>query len=216
MGVPVIVYGKSGAGKSFSIKSFSPRDVMLCNCLGKPLPFKGSYPLSCKLLSPASILEGIRKATTEHHVKSVIIDDAGYIMTNMFMTGHRDKHAGNQFDLYNDIGDVFWQLLRSIMALPEDIIVYLMMHENTADNGECRIRTIGRLLDEKVCLEGMCTIVIHAIADTNGHRFRVQTSSEDVAKSPEGMFDSEEIPNDLKDVDQAIRSYYELNNSTIN
>lgn len=210
MGFPVIVYGKSGAGKSFSLKNFSSKDIMLCNCLGKPLPFKGKYTYTCKVLSPSTILEAIQKAYVEHAIRSMVVDDAGYIMTQMFMTGHRDKRGSNQFDLYNDIGDVFWQMMRSIMALPDDVIVYLMMHETISDSGECKIRTIGRLLEDKVCLEGMCTIVLHAVSDTNGHRFRVQAGSDDIAKSPEGMFPADEISNDLKAVDDAIRAYYDM------
>ena len=216
MGVPVIVYGKSGAGKSYSMKGFGPSEVPLCNCMGKPLPFKGRFEHTGKMLNATKILESVRKAITDYGCKSIVIDDAGYIMTAMFMTGHRDKRGGNQFDLYNDIGDSMWQLMRSIMALPEDVIVYLLMHESISDTGECRIRTIGRLLEDKVCLEGMCTIVIHAVMDENGHSFRVQASSGDVAKSPEGMFTSDTIPNNLKAVDEAIRAYYELSAASAN
>ena len=210
MGVPVIVYGKSGAGKSYSLKGFGAGEIALCNCMGKPLPFRGKFEHTARMLNAAKILESVRKAVAEFGCKSIVIDDAGYIMTDMFMTGHRDKRGGNQFELYNDIGDSMWHLIRSIMALPQDVIVYLLMHESTNDAGESRIRTIGRLLEDKVCLEGMCTIVIHAVLDENGHSFRVQASSGDVAKSPEGMFASDSIPNNLKAVDDAIRGYYEL------
>lgn len=210
MGCPVIVYGKSGAGKSFSLKNFAEDEIVLVNCVGKPLPFKGKFDKTCKSAGAADIYALIKRCNEQYGIKTFVVDDAGYIMTNLFMAGHRAKSGGSSFELYNDIGDAYWHLFNGIAALPDDVVVYMMMHETSNDYGEVKLRTIGKLLDEKICLEGLCTIVIHAVATDNEHTFRVQAGNGDIAKSPEGMFDSTEIPNDLKMVDTKIREYYDM------
>ena len=130
-------------------------------------------------------------------LKVAVIDDAGYLMTNEFMKRHGKKGA-NQFDLYNDIADNFWSLLDSVKALPEDVIVYIIMHEDTNDYGETKLRTIGKLLNDKVCIEGMCTVVLRCVIEGDKHYFLTQGTGTDISKSPEGLFDDLKIENDLK------------------
>lgn len=143
---------------------------------------------------------------------SIVIDDAGYLITNQFMNGHSNAGKGNGvFSLYNEIGDHFWRLIQFITTkLPANKIVYLMMHEDTNDFGDIKPKTIGKLLDEKVCIEGMFTIVLRCISDNNKHLFITQSENGAVSKSPIGLFDSLEIDNDLKFVDAAVREYYEI------
>lgn len=143
---------------------------------------------------------------------SIVIDDAGYLITNQFMNGHSSAGKGNGvFTLYNEIGDRFWGLIQFITTkLPADKIVYLMMHEDTNDFGDIKPKTIGKLLDEKVCIEGMFTIVLRCISENNKHLFVTQSENGAVSKSPIAMFDSLEIDNDLKIVDAAIRDYWDL------
>ena len=144
-------------------------------------------------------------------VKTVVIDDAGYLITNMFMRGHSAKGTGNAiFGFYNDIADRFWRMIDYIYTLPQDVIVYILMHEECNDMGEYKPKTIGKILDEKVCLEGMFTIVLRCITQDGKHYFKTKTDGTDVSKSPPDMFSSELIDNDLKAVDTAIREYYEL------
>lgn len=141
-----------------------------------------------------------------------MIDDAGYLITNQFMNGHGNAGKGNGvFALYNEIGDHFWRLLQFIIGkLPADKIVYIMMHEDINDFGDIKPKTIGKLLDEKVCIEGMFTIVLRAVSSNNKHLFITQSDGGAVSKSPIGLFDTLEIDNDLKFVDAKIREYYEL------
>lgn len=143
--------------------------------------------------------------------KAAVIDDAGYLLTNTFMRGHSAPKSGSSsFDLYNDIADSFWALLRFVQNdLPEDVIVYILMHEATSDYGETKLRTIGKLLDEKVCVEGMVSIALRCMVEGDRHFFRTQSSGMDISKSPEEMFDLE-IENDLKAVDTRIREYWGL------
>ena len=177
--------------------------------LGKPLPFKSSFKFTFDTDNYNDVFTAIKKAPT----KSVVIDDATYLMTNMFMRGHAlPQSGGSVFSLYNDIGDYFWTLIRTIQKeAPADCIVYLLMHEEpSGDLGDVKLKTIGKLLDEKVCIEGLVTVALHCEYKQNEHTFRTHTSGKDVSKSPEGMFENEIIPNDLKAVDTAIRTYWNL------
>jgi len=148
--------------------------------------------------------------------KIAVIDDAGYLQTDEFMNGHSNpKKGSSSFDLFNDIGDNFWKLLMFIKTdLPKDVVVYIMMHETSNDYGETKLRTVGKLLDEKVCIEGMVTVALHCMTDGTKHFFRTQSNGSDISKSPEEMFAEIEIDNDLKSVDTAIRDYWNLNNKT--
>lgn len=208
MGIPVLVYGKSGSGKSRSLKSFKEDEIYLVNVIGKPLPFKGSFKYITNSDNIQSIMNGLAKMQ-DAGIKIAVVDDFGYIMTNMFMRGHG---AGDQFKLYNQIGDTVWNFINYVQspAVAPDAIVYLIMHEDVNEDGTNKLRTIGKLLDQKVCIEGMATVVLHAIVKGDQHVFETQSNGTGIAKSPEGMFEATEIPNDLKAVDTAIRDYWGL------
>lgn len=142
---------------------------------------------------------------------SIVIDDAGYLIVNMFMKGHSNTGSGNAvFGFYNKVGDSFWNLVEFVKSLPEHKIVYFIMHEDKNDFGDVKPKTIGKILDEKVCLEGMFTVVLRSVMESDRYVFKTQTNGLDVCKSPIGMFDASEIDNDLKIVDAAIRDYWEL------
>lgn len=207
MGISVLIYGRSGSGKSRSLKGFGEEEIFLVNVVGKPLPFPGKFRYTAKTDNYNTIRKGLSTMPT----KAAVIDDAGYLLTNTFMRGHSAPKSGSSsFDLYNDIADSFWDLLRFIQNdLPEDVIVYIIMHEATSDYGETKLRTIGKLLDEKVCVEGMVSIALRCMVEGDRHFFRTQSSGMDISKSPEEMFDLE-IENDLKAVDTRIREYWSL------
>lgn len=204
----VLIYGKSGSGKSRSLKDFAKDEILLINVEGKALPFRGSF----KYVLESDDMNKIKSWLTKMPMKTAVIDDAGYLITNMFMRGHSGgKKGAAVFDLYNELADDFWGLFKFIKDdLPKDVIVYIMMHEDTADSGLTRLKTIGKLLDDKVCLEGMVTVCLRCMSNNGKHFFRTQTDGLDISKSPEDMFPTLEIDNNLKAVDDAIREYYNL------
>lgn len=208
MGKSVLVYGKSGSGKTRSLKNFDVDEILLINVIGKDMPFKKKFRYEYRTDDYSKIKNALLKMPT----KTAVIDDAGYLQTNMFMRGHSSpKKGSSSFDLFNDIADGFWSLLRFIAEnLPDDVLVYIIMHEQTSDYGETKLRTVGKLLDEKVCIEGQVTVSIRCLSDGNRHYFRTQTDGTDISKSPEEMLPLE-MDNDLKAVDTAIREYYEFN-----
>ena len=207
MGECVFVYGKSGSGKSRSLINFGEDEIFLVNTIGKRLPFRSKFKYEIKTDDFSKIANGLRKMPT----KTAVIDDSGYLMTNAFMRGHSAPKSGSStFDLYNDIADSFWSLITvSKNELPDDVIVYMIMHEDTTDYGETKLRTIGKLLSEKVCIEGMSTVVLRCVVRDGKHLFLTQSDGSDISKSPEGMFDRE-IENDLKSVDSTIREFWGL------
>lgn len=208
MGENIIIYGKSGSGKSRSLKNFGEEEIYLINTIGKRLPFKNGF----KFVTTSDNLDVIKAGLKKMPMKTAVIDDAGYIMTNAFMRGHATpKKGSSSFDLYNDIADGFWGLLNFVKTeLPEDVLVYYLLHEDTSDYGETRLRTIGKLLNDKVCIEGMATVVLRCMTEGTAHFFRTQSDGMDISKSPEGMFEELKIENDLKAVDSRIRDYWGL------
>ena len=207
MATPVLIIGKSGSGKSTSMRNCVGNDNWnLIRVLNKPLPFKGKINGWI-----TDEYQTVMKALGQSKAKNIVLDDAGYLITNHFMKGHSSCGAGNGvFTLYNNIGDYFWQLIQFIIKLPEDKVVYVMMHEDKNDFGDIKPKTIGKLIDEKVCLEGMFTIVLRCIEESGKHLFVTQSSDGAVSKSPMGMFETLTIDNDLLLVEKAIREYYEI------
>jgi len=208
MGIPVMLIGKSGSGKSTSLMNFDEKELYLIKVLGKPLPFRKKFESTFETDDYQSILKALAKTQK----KAIVIDDAGYLITNHFMREHSAKGAGNAvFTLYNEIADKFWRLVEYVTNnLPADKIVYFMMHEDKNDVGDIKPKTIGKLLDEKVCLEGMFTIVLRCMTSDGKHYFSTKTNGADVTKAPIDMFEDEEIDNDLKAVDTTIRNFYGL------
>lgn len=209
MGIPVLIMGKSGSGKSRSMKNCVGKDFGLIRVLNKPLPFRGKIPGNV-----CSDYVKIKAAVKNPQwPKSIVIDDAGYLITGQFMDGHNTTGKGNAvFGLYNQLADDFYRLVKAIAdEAPPDRIVYVIMHEDTNEYGDIKPKTIGKLLDEKVCLEGMFTIVLRAV---KGERYAFVTQSRDgaVSKSPDDMFPEVEIDNDLLMVDSTIREYYGIGN----
>ena len=209
MGIPVLIMGKSGSGKSRSMKNCVGKDFGLIRVLNKPLPFRGKIPGNV-----CSDYVKIKAAVKNPQwPKSIVIDDAGYLITGPYMDGHNTTGKGNAvFGLYNQLADDFYRLVKAIAdEAPPDRIVYVIMHEDTNEYGDIKPKTIGKLLDEKVCLEGMFTIVLRAV---KGERYSFVTQSRDgaVSKSPDDMFPEVEIDNDLLMVDSTIREYYGIGN----
>lgn len=208
MAIICLIMGPSGSGKSCSLRNLKPDDVALINIIGKPLPFKGGNKFATLVTDD---YEKIKSAMTRTGRDIIIIDDAGYAMTNQFMRSHANVGQGNAvFMLYNQIGDNFWNLIEEARRLPGNKRVYFIMHEDMNDFGKVKPKSIGKMIDEKVCLEGMFAIVLRCMVKDGKHIFTTQSDGMDVAKSPVDMFANTIIDNDLALVDKAICEYYEI------
>lgn len=201
MGLPVLILGESGTGKSASLRNFSSEDLIVINVAKKPLPFKNKIK-NVATDDYREIIDTLKK----NDKKVIVIDDAQYLMANEFMRRAREKG----FDKFTEIAQNFWLLVDMVKSLPQDQIVYFMAHIERDQNGNEKVKTIGRLLDEKITVEGMFTIVLKTCVADGVYTFLTQNSGHDTVKSPIGMFSSYAIDNDLKYVDEKIRNYYEI------
>lgn len=215
MAIPVLVMGPSGSGKTYSLKNFKPDEVGVISVEKGRLPFKSDIKVakipkygaedenanSYGAINRAKyswLTMAIDKAKT----KSIVIDDSQYLLVNELF----DRAGEKGYDKYTQMAANFRGLIHSINEMEqEDKIVYFLHHTETGADGREKCKTIGKMLDEKLTVEGCFDIVIYC----QDHKFYTQANGQSTAKTPEDMFELE-IPNDLKAVDEAIRSYYGL------
>ena len=200
MGIPVLIIGASGSGKSTSLRNFTEGEIGLFNVSGKPLPFRGGMKFA-RIADAAKIRAQLAKGTRRCYV----IDDAQYIMSFEEMDS---KLTG--YDKWNSIGYGFIGLVRSVLDLPADTIVYFLMHSEVGDDGRLKAKTLGKLIDNHYTLEGLFPVVLMANSTKERHWFTTVNDGSTTVKAPMGMFEQAEIDNDLKAVDAAIRSYWGL------
>lgn len=205
MGQLVFILGKPGTGKSFSLRNFDKAEVGVINVQGKILPFKGGASWDITSTDDSDeITAAIKKMSQKYKV--IVVDDFQYVMANEFMRRSTEKG----YDKFTDIGRHAWDIANTVRSLPADVIVYVLCHTDTDQDGFEKLKTIGKLLDEKIFLEGMSTIVLKTHVEDGKYTFLTQNNGRDTVKSPAGMFPSYAIENDLKYVDDKIRSYYEI------
>lgn len=204
MGIPVLIEGESGSGKSASLRNFAPDQVGIFNVAGKPMPFRAKLPVVNN-----ATYDSIYKALARGKLKTYVIDDSQYLMAFEFFD--RAKETG--FNKFTDIGLNFKNLVQFVITnTAPDCIVYFLHHVETTAEGKLKAKTIGKMLDEKLTLEGLFSIVLLCEASADGHHFITQSDGYTTAKSPMEMFDKQ-IDNDLAMVDATIREYWNLGGS---
>lgn len=201
MAVLVMVYGHSGSGKSASLRNFDPEQVAVINVLGKPLPFRSSMKTYI-----TNDYGKINAAIHRTKRKSIVIDDATYLMTGEFM--RNAKVTGYQ--KFTDMAANFNALLMRAKELPDDVVVYFFGHSECGENCGEKFKTVGKMLDEKVCIEGYFTIVLKTVVQDGRYLFSTRNDGMDTVKTPLGMFNDALIENDLAAVDKTIREYYNI------
>ena len=212
MGIPVLILGESGCGKSTSMRNLNPNDCFLIQPVKKLLPFRNEFkPMSkeggqIKATDNTQMIIRVIDGAVKLGKKMIIIDDFQYIMANEFMRRSKEK----SYDKFNDIGFNAWRIINHAQSVDSDIRVYFMSHVETDMNGKTKIKTIGKMLDEKITLEGLFTIVLGASVSDSKYTFTTQNGGSDTLKSPMGMFDDLHIDNDLKMIDDTIIEYYKL------
>lgn len=207
MAEKILIMGESGTGKSTSIRNCDPSITAIVNPVGKPLPFRGSknFKTLNGVTDSDEICKFMRKAAQDG-AKIIIIDDFQYILAIPFM--NRIKETG--WDKYNDFGANYFNIIDICKELPNDVCVYYLTHCETLESGLTTVKLIGKLLREKITIEGLFTIVLRTCVSEGKYYFFTQNSGKDTVKSPMGMFDAFSIDNDLAYVDAKIRNYYEL------
>lgn len=211
MGIPVLILGESGSGKSASLRNFEPDEISIFNVAGKPLPFRKKLPKAT-----TSNYESIKGAMKKSQKKTFAIDDSQYLLA--FALFDRAKETG--YGKFTDMAVDFKSLITfTIDELPADVIVYFLHHIETTQTGKIKAKTTGKMLDDQLTVEGLFSIVLLAQTDGITHKFITQSDGYTTVKAP-GDWDEKgnfvpmfekEIDNDLKMVDTKIREYWELN-----
>ena len=202
MGQIVMIIGKSGSGKSTSLRNFKKGEVGVLNIAGKRLPFKGNLD---SVNSPS--YEACGAALRANDFKSYAIDDSTYLM--QFENFKHAKEKG--YDKFVDMAQDFEKLLRTAVGeTDDDTIIYFLHHPQFGDDGSSKPQTIGKMLDNQLNIEGLFPIILECKVIDGQHVFITNNDGQNIAKSPMGMFPEMQIDNDLKMVDDTIREYWGL------
>ncbi len=216
MSKAVLILGQSGSGKSTSIRTLPPKETFVLNVIGKSLPFKGSSKNYTKLSSDGlegnyyssdnalTIIKLINIINTKRpDIKYLVIDDCGYIIMNSFMR----KSLENGYSKYTAIGKEFSDLINIVNDLREDLFCFVMMHVDTDQDGKTKPKTVGKMIDQYVCIEGKFSYCLHTHVSDGNYKFITNYDNFHMAKSPMGCFEDKLIDNDLMYVADKINSY---------
>lgn len=206
MATAVLIMGESGSGKSASLRNFSPNEISVFNVTSKPLPFKQGKTKIPKIDN--ATYTDIANALANPNKRAYVIDDAGYLLS--FEMFKRANETG--YSKFTDMAKNFFDMLDFINTkLPNDIIVYITMHtEDDPEMHRVKVKTIGKMLDQNLKIEGLFSIVLRAVQTEDGYKFVTRDDMVSTAKSPIGMWEEDMIDNDLKEVDRTIREYYDM------
>lgn len=205
MAQKILIMGESGTGKSTSMRNCDPATTAVVNPVGKPLPFKGKFDMLNSETEARKICKWMKEQAAAGK-KLIVVDDFQYILAVPYM--NRIKETG--WDKYNDFGANYFEIIEVCKDLPDDVIVAYMTHLETLENGLTTVKLIGKLLREKITIEGLFSIVLRTGVNEGKYYFYTQNSGKDTVKSPIGMFPAYAIDNDLNYVADKIRNYYEL------
>jgi hypothetical protein len=199
MGIPILIIGESGTGKSTSIRNLTNAGII--NVYGKPLPFRSS-------MKTVSIDDCNKIITLLNKVEMdvVVIDDFQYLLVNQFMNRAMEKG----YDKFTEMAKGYYDVINAVRKMPSQKRVYFLSHSERDNFGNVKAKTIGKLLDEKVTVEGLFTIVLKTVVTENSYFFQTRNSGQDTVKSPMDMFVEDLIPNDLAEVDKAVCEYYSI------
>lgn len=206
MATAVLIMGESGSGKSASLRNFAPNEISVFNVTSKPLPFKQGKTKIPKIDN--ATYTDIANALANPNKRAYVIDDAGYLLS--FEMFKRANETG--YSKFTDMAKNFFDMLDFINTkLPNDIIVYITMHtEDDPEMHRVKVKTIGKMLDQNLKIEGLFSIVLRAVQTEDGYKFVTRDDMVSTAKSPIGMWEEDMIDNDLKAVDATIREYYDM------
>ena len=199
MGIPILIIGESGTGKSTSIRNLTNAGII--NVYGKPLPFRNSMK-TVNIDDCNKIITLLNKAEAD----VIVIDDSQYLLMIPFMKRAMEKG----YDKFTEMAKGYFDVIDAVRKMPAQKRVYFLSHSERDNFGNVKVKTIGKLLDEKVTVEGLFAVVLKTAVNEGNYYFQTHNSGQDTVKSPMDMFKEDFIPNDLVEVDKAVCDYYGL------
>jgi hypothetical protein len=208
---PVLILGRSGSGKSFSYRNLNPKTSFVFNIIGKDLPFKGGsrrfidgQNMLCSD-NYSAIMSKLAELKRRKDITEIVIDDFQYLMANEFMRRSHEKG----YDKFTDMGRHAWDVLFAAKDMGPGQIIFILAHSDVTNEGIEKCKTIGKMLDEKVVVEGLFTIVLACVVDKGKYFFLTVNNGNNTVKAPPEMFSGELIDNDLKLVSNSVREFYQ-------
>lgn len=195
----IFVLGHPGTGKSSSLRNFKKEDVGYISATGKELPFKTNI-----VTHVARTSRDVTKLISKSKKPVIVVDDINYLFTHQVFGRAAEP---DQWEVYKDIGNDFYQLIETIVSKDTDQNIYLFGHLELNDNNLIQLKTAGKVIRDKIAPEGLTNIVLESVNDLGEFVFRVKSDGSGV-KTPLEMFDTDTIPNDLKNVNDKINKYY--------
>lgn len=220
----ILIIGQSGSGKSTSMRTLEPASTFIINVLDKALPFRG-FKKNYQPIQSSKDEEGNRTSTGNYYtsdnwkdiittidfvnktrpdITTLIIDDWQYILAYEFMS--RVNERG--FDKFSEMANHGWATINACMNTRQNLTTFILAHSDVDATGRSKCKTIGKMLDEKITIEGLFTTVLHSRVVDGQYVFQTQFDGEYLAKSPIDMFEELLIPNDLLAVKTAVETYY--------
>lgn len=212
----ILIIGESGTGKSTSVATLEPEETFIIQVVNKPLPFRGfknNYPLLTKEKPGGNriiakdyswILKTLQQIEINKKVKTVVIDDFQYVLSKEYM--QRAMERG--FDKFTQMAQHYYDVINFAQMMREDLNIIFLSHSENKEDGTSKVKTIGKLLDDKITVEGLFTIVLNTKIEDGEYFFETQNNGFNTSKSPKGMFEEFKIPNDLKFVVDKVNEYY--------
>jgi len=217
MSEPILILGRSGSGKSYSLRNLDPKETCIISVDHKKPPFSlKEWGIYSEKNTSGSIINLSRDSSYQklmqimgfqsmtNKKKVIVIDDSQYLMAHSFFK--RANETGYQ--KFTDLGKNFWDLIDFSRNLHPETNVYFMHHIDKDDQGELKPKTLGKLLDDKACIEGRFTVCLYAVKTEDKYSFHSSYDSQSVFKAPPEMFPAKEFDNDLAVVDKCIRDYW--------
>lgn len=219
MSASILILGESGSGKSASLRNLNPDETFIVSVIDKPFPFKNKYKKWTKDKETEEV-SGNVYVTDDHEIltklisfvnnkrpeiTNFVIDDFQYIMANEFMRKAHEKG----FSKFTEIAQHSFKIIDATQACRSDLTFFFLTHSFVDDNGVSKAKTIGKLLDNTVTIEGRFTVVFHTQVLERKYMFMTQNDGKHIAKSPIDMFDDMLIPNDLQYVKDKMHQYYD-------
>lgn len=215
MATAVLIIGEPGTGKSTSIRNLKTEETFIINVIGKPLPFRHAKKLYTQVTQEGGnyievdeyskiikVIQGINSKRPD--IKNLIIDDFQYVLSFEFMRRATEK----SYEKFTEIAQHAWMMIKEVCICRQDLACFFLSHSDTDSNGKVGFKSIGKMLQEKISVEGLFTIVLHSLIVDSKYKFLTQNDGIHIAKSPMGMFEERLIDNDLNDVLNKIHTYY--------
>lgn len=213
----VLIIGESGTGKSSSIEHLDPKETFIISALNKMLPFRGAKSNYTPVTGWDDkennsfvsddwerVIKMIRVVDKERpDIKVLVVDDLQYVLCREFL----DRSSEKGYDKYAEMAKHYWQIIMTAISSRDDLTVFFLSHSDLDAQGKSRVKTIGKMLDEKITVEGLFNVVLHSDVDSGRYYFVTQNTGNTTAKSPKGMFDGLEIENNLALVHEAMINY---------